>query len=131
LGKATRSNPVSRKRLAYVGIHGSEDPTRAIFPFLQAAHAVETDMDAEISRIDNAVVLMHEIFRNAVFPVGWPPVQGLFAGVVKRKVPIVVRRGCAVVRRLIDADPEGTNADFDTPLGLVQRVAVVVNTVTI
>jgi len=78
------------KKLAFVGTHGSENPTKAIFPLLQANYAVEAGMQAEVSLIGDAVVLMREVVRNSVFPVGWPPLKELFAEVVKHEIPVVV-----------------------------------------
>jgi predicted peroxiredoxin len=78
------------KKLAFVGTHGSENPTKAIFPFLQANNAIEAGMEAEISLIGDAVVLMRQVVRDGVFPVGWPPLKELFAGVVEHKIPVFV-----------------------------------------
>jgi predicted peroxiredoxin len=78
------------KKLAFVGTHGSENPTKAIFPFLQAINAVEIGMETEISLIGDAVVLMRDTVANNVFPVGWPPLKELFAQTVAKGIPIFV-----------------------------------------
>ncbi len=62
-------------KLAFVGTHGSENPTKAIFPFLQAVNAAEGGMEAEISLIADAVVLMRSTVADNIFPVGWPPLK--------------------------------------------------------
>ena len=77
-------------RLAFVATHGSEDPTKACFPFLQAKNAAEAGMEAEISLLGDAVVLMKDSVINSVIPVGWPPLKELFAAVVAHKIPIFV-----------------------------------------
>lgn len=66
------------------------NPTKSIFPFLQAVKAVENGMEAEISLIADAVVLMNDAVAASVFPVGWPPLKEIFAQVVKHKIPIYV-----------------------------------------
>ena len=77
-------------KLAFVGTHGSENPTKAAFPFLQAKNAVEAGIEAEISLVGDAVVLMRKSVRDSVLPVGWPPLRELFDSVVEHKVPIYV-----------------------------------------
>ena len=77
-------------KLAFVATHGSENPTKACFPFLQAKNAVEAGIEAEISLIGDAVVLMRKEVRDSVIPVGWPPLSDLFDSVVEHKIPIYV-----------------------------------------
>jgi predicted peroxiredoxin len=77
-------------KLAFVATHGSENPTKAVFPFLQAKNAVEAGIEAEISLIGDAVVLIRDIVQENIDPVGWPPLKELFAAVVKHKIPIYV-----------------------------------------
>ena len=61
------------KKLAFVATHGSENPTKAVFPFLQAKNAIDAGMEAEVSLIGDAVVLMRDSVAASVVPVGWPP----------------------------------------------------------
>jgi len=77
-------------KLAFVGFNGSENPTKAIFPFLQAKNAVEGGMEAEVSLVGDAVVLIRDTVANNVFPVGWPPLKELLKAVVDLKIPIYV-----------------------------------------
>ena len=77
-------------KLMFVGTHGSENPTKSIFPFLQAKAAVESDMEAEITLIGDAVVLMRDEVIGSVLPVGWPPLREIFDEVVKHEVPVFV-----------------------------------------
>jgi predicted peroxiredoxin len=77
-------------KLAFVATCGSENPTKAGFPFLQAKNAVESGMEAEISVIGDAVVLMKDAVAESVFPVGWPPFKELFNACVELKIPIFV-----------------------------------------
>ena len=77
-------------RLAFVGTHGSENPTKAVFPFLQAKNAAEAGMEAQISLIGDAVVLMRDEVAESVIPIGWPPFRELLAAVIKHKIPVYV-----------------------------------------
>ena len=75
-------------KLAFVSTNGSENPTKACFPFLQAKNAVESGMQAEISLMGDSVVLMQNTVAENVFPVGWPPLKELFQACVDLKIPI-------------------------------------------
>lgn len=77
-------------KLAFVGTSGSENPTKAIVAFMQAKVAVDSGMEAEISLVGDAVVLIRDEVIASVLPVGWPPLSEVFEAVVKRKIPIFV-----------------------------------------
>lgn len=74
----------------YFGLCGSENPTRAGFPFHLALGALEADHQAEIGLAGDAVVLMKDVVAESVFPVALPPLKELFQKVVEQKVPIYV-----------------------------------------
>lgn len=76
--------------IAFMGTYGSENPTKAVFPFLYANAAVESGHEARIGLIADAVVLMKDIVANSVVPVGWPPLKELLATTIKNKIPIGV-----------------------------------------
>jgi predicted peroxiredoxin len=78
------------KKLTFVGTYGSENPTKAFLPFLQAKGAVEAGIEAEIVLVGDAVVMMRDVVADSVFPVGWPPFKEIFAVVVEHKIPIYV-----------------------------------------
>ena len=65
--------------LIYTSTHGSDDPTRAAFPFILANGAVEAGHQAQIFLAAEAVYLMKDPIRDAMVPVGWPPLRELFA----------------------------------------------------
>lgn len=77
-------------RLVFAGTHGSEDPTRASFPFLQAVASKERGDEVEINLAGDAVVLMKDAVVNAVVPIGWPPLKETFPKVVEYGIPIHV-----------------------------------------
>ena len=76
--------------LLYISLHGTEDPTKASFPFLAANGAVDAGHQAQIFLVGDAVTVMKDAAANAVHPVGWPPLAELFATTVKNQVPIYV-----------------------------------------
>ncbi len=67
---------------------GSENPTRACFPFLQAVASKEHGDDVEIALGGDAVVLIRDAIIESVVPVAWPPLKETFEKVVEHKIPI-------------------------------------------
>ncbi len=76
--------------LLYFSTNGSENPTKAVLPFLQANGAVEAGHQAQIVLFGDAVVVMKDVVANSVVPVGWPPLKELMATTIKNQVPIYV-----------------------------------------
>lgn len=74
----------------FIGLHGSEDPTKATFPFLMAGGALDAGHQPAIVLIGDAVVLMNNTVVDSVQGVGFPPLKELMAKVVKAKVPIYI-----------------------------------------
>ena len=52
---------------------GSDDPTKAAFPFLHGNALAEAGHEVQIFLLGEAVSLMRDPVPNAVIPVGWPP----------------------------------------------------------
>ena len=75
-------------RMLFVGTHGSESPTHAALPLIQAQGAIEAGHQAEVTLVGDAVVLMSDAVAKATVPVGWPPIGELLAKLVEQKVPI-------------------------------------------
>jgi predicted peroxiredoxin len=76
--------------ILYVGTAGSDDPTRADFPFNFALGAVDAGHQAEIFLAGEAAYLMKEEIANALDPVGMPPLREMLQKVVEHRVPIYV-----------------------------------------
>ena len=77
-------------KMLFLGTHGSESPTHAVLPFLQAQGALEEGHDVELLLVGDAVVLLKDIVANATIPVGWPPVGEVFAKLIQHNVPVYV-----------------------------------------
>jgi predicted peroxiredoxin len=69
---------------------GSDDPTKAAFPFLHANALAESGHDAQIFLLGEAVSLMREPVAGAVVPVGWPPLAESLRVTVGHGIPIHV-----------------------------------------
>jgi predicted peroxiredoxin len=69
---------------------GSDDPTKAAFPFLHANALAEAGHEAQIFLLGEAVSLMRAPVAAAVVPVGWPPLAEIVPRTVALGVPIHV-----------------------------------------
>lgn len=69
---------------------GSDDPTKAAFPFLHAKAFAEAGHEVQIFLLGEGVGLMRTSISDAVVPVGWPPLKDAFADIVARGVRIHV-----------------------------------------
>ena len=78
------------QRFLLVGLVGSENPTRANFPFVWAAALHEAGNDVRIELAGDATVLMRTAVASNVTPVGWPPFSEALAKVVEYEIPIFV-----------------------------------------
>jgi predicted peroxiredoxin len=69
---------------------GSESPTRACFPFLQALNHKDRGDEVSIALAGDAVVLIRDAVIGSVVPVGWPPLKDIFEKIVQYGIPIYV-----------------------------------------
>jgi predicted peroxiredoxin len=74
----------------FIGLHGSEDPTKATLPFLMANAALDAGYQTAIILVGDAVVLMNSTVADNVQGVGFPPLKELMAKIFTAKVPIYI-----------------------------------------
>jgi predicted peroxiredoxin len=67
---------------------GSDDPTKAAFPFLHANALAEAGHAAQIFLLGEAVSLMRDATASAVVPVGWPPLAEVLQVTVAHGIPL-------------------------------------------
>ena len=67
---------------------GSDDPTRAAFPFAHGLVLAEAGHDVQIFLLAEATALMRKSLAEAILPVGWPPLSETLQKVVARRIPI-------------------------------------------
>src|SRR5258708_30807463 len=79
-----------KQRFLLVGLCGSENPTRANFPFAWASALHESGQEVRIELAGDATVLMRTTVAANVTPVGWPPLSQAIAKVIEHKIPIFV-----------------------------------------
>jgi len=94
---------------------GSDDPTKAAFPFLHGDVLSEAGHEVQIFLLGEAVSLMRKSVANAVVPVGWPPLTEVLAKLVAKKIPIYACGACSRARGVAETDLAEFGAKFGNP----------------
>ncbi len=69
---------------------GSDDPTKAAFPFLHANALAEAGHEVQIFLLGEGVSVMRTSVVEAVVPVGWPPLAETLTKTIELGIPIHV-----------------------------------------
>jgi predicted peroxiredoxin len=69
---------------------GSDDPTKAAFPFLHANALAEAGHEVQIFLLGEAVSVMRTPVADAIVPVGWPPLAETMEKTIALGIPIHV-----------------------------------------
>ena len=77
-------------KILYLGTAGTDDPTRAGFPFNFAIGALEAGHQPEVFLAGEAAYLMKDSVIGAVMPVAMPSLKEMVDQVVGQRVPIFV-----------------------------------------
>lgn len=101
---------------------GSDDPTKAAFPFLHGLALSEAGHEVQIFLLGEAVSLMRKSVAEAVVPVGWPPLAGTLEKVVARGVQIYACGACSRARSVTETDLARYKAKFGSPTIFVSLV---------
>src|SRR5712691_4334759 len=83
-GQATRKPLKIMMKSAW----GSDDPTKAAFPFLHGLALAEAGHEVQIFLLGEATSLMRKATASAVVPVGWPPLSETFEKVFAKHIPV-------------------------------------------
>ncbi len=94
---------------------GSDDPTKAAFPFSHALALAEAGHEVQIYLLGEAVVLMRKVVADAVTPVGWPPVGDFLNKLTTKHVPIYACGACSRARGVTETDLASYGAKFGSP----------------
>jgi len=101
---------------------GSDDPTKAAFPFSHGLALAEAGHQVQIYLLGEAVVLMRKSVAEATTPVGWPPVADALGKMAQQKITIYACGACAKARGVVDADLANWGATFGNPKIFVSLV---------
>lgn len=77
-------------KLLYIGTHGTDDPTRATFPFLMAKGAIEAGHETGIILQGDAAILIKDSIVAHIQGYGVPPLKELVEFLHARDVRISV-----------------------------------------
>ena len=94
---------------------GSDDPTKAAFPFSHGLALTEAGHEVQIYLLGEAVVLMCKVVADAVTPVGWPPVGDFLNKLNAKHVQIYACGACSRARGVTETDLANYGAKFGSP----------------
>ena len=101
---------------------GSDDPTKAAFPFAHGLALAEAGHEVQIFLLGEAVVLMRKVVAEAVTPVGWPRVADLLDKVSARHIQIYACGACSRARGVTESDLSTYGAKYGNPTIFVSLV---------
>jgi predicted peroxiredoxin len=67
---------------------GSDDPTRASFPFVHGLALAEAGHEVQIFLVGEATYTMRKATVDGIIPVGWPPLSETLQKVMAKHIPI-------------------------------------------
>lgn len=67
---------------------GSDDPTRAAFPFAHGLVLADAGHQVQIFLLAEATAILRKSMVSSIMPVGWPPLSETLAKVVAKQIPI-------------------------------------------
>jgi predicted peroxiredoxin len=109
-------------KIMFKSAWGSDDPTKAAFPFLHANALAEAGHTVQIFLLGEAVSLMRSSVAHSVVPVGWPPLVEALDKVSPNKIQVYACGACSRARGVTDADLAQWGAKFGNPAIFVSLV---------
>src|SRR5437879_6132678 len=88
LGAAQMQAPAKKLKIMMKSAWGSDDPTKAAFPFLHGLALAEAGHEVQIFLLGEATSWMRKATASAVVPVGWPPLSETFEKVFAKHIPV-------------------------------------------
>jgi predicted peroxiredoxin len=101
---------------------GSDDPTKAAFPFLHGLALTEAGHQVQFFLLGEAVGLMRRVLANSVTPVGWPPVGETLDKLAAKHIQIYACGTCSRARGVTEADLSNYGAKFGNPAIFVSLI---------
>ncbi len=88
LGSAQEPQKTRKLKIMMKSAWGSDDPTRASFPFVHGLALADAGHDVQIFLVGEGVYTMRKATVDAIYPVGWPPLSETLDKVVAKRIPI-------------------------------------------
>ena len=121
-GRAAQKSAKAPLKVFMKSAWGSDDPTKAAFPFLHGLALAEAGHQVQIFLLGEAVNLMRKSVASAVVPVGWPPLAETLEKVAARKIQIYACGACSRARSVVESDLNSWGAKFGNPTIFVSLV---------
>lgn len=118
----TQKSSDSKLKIMMKSAWGSDDPTKAAFPFPHALALAESGHEVQIFLLGEAVSLMRDSVAKAVVPVGWPPIWETLTKLIEKKIQIFACGACCRARGVTESDLINKNAKFGSPEIFVRLV---------
>ena len=119
---ATAGASAAKLKILMKSAWGSDDLTKAAFPFLHGDALSEAGHEVQIFLLGEAVSLMRKSVANSVVPVGWPPLSEVLSKIVTKKIPIYACGACSRTRGVTEADLNEYGAKLGNPKIFVSLV---------
>jgi predicted peroxiredoxin len=120
VGKTAGKTSANKLKIFIKSAWGSDDPTKAAFPFLHGTALAEAGHEVQIFLLGEAVNLMRDSVVNAVTPVGWPPLKEIMPKVLANNIQIYACGACCRARSIVETDLQSKKAIFGNPQIFVQ-----------
>ena len=101
-------------KVLFVGTHGTDDPTRATFPFLEAKDVIEAGHETGIILMTEAAQLIKDCIAAQVQGIGVPPLKELMDFLLAHNVRIAVCEPSGRALGVTEEDFVGKNSGFGT-----------------
>jgi predicted peroxiredoxin len=121
-GSLQAQTPHRSLKIVMKSAWGSDDPTKAGFPFLHGLALAEAGHQVQFFLLGEAVSLMRKTLANAVTPVGWPPVGETLDKLAARHIQIYACGTCSRARGVTEADLNNYGAKFGNPTIFVSLI---------
>lgn len=120
VGKTGSRTSANKLKIFIKSAWGSDDPTKAAFPFLHGTALAEAGHEVQIFLLGEAVNLMRDSVLNSVTPVGWPPLKEIMPKVLSNNIQIYACGACCRARAVVETDLQSKKAKFGNPQIFVQ-----------
>ena len=121
-GRAAQKSARPVLKILMKSAWGSDDPTKAAFPFLHGLALAEAGHQVQIFLLGEAVALMRKTLANSVTPVGWPPVGETLDKVAAKRIQIYACGACSRARGVTEADLNNYGAKYGNPTIFVSLI---------
>ncbi|MCK4791051.1 MAG: DsrE family protein [Desulfobacteraceae bacterium] len=101
-------------KILFIATHGTDDPTRATFPFMEAKGAIEAGYETGIILMMEAAPLIKDHIAAQVQGIGVPPLKELMDFLFARNVRISVCEPSGRALGVTEDDFAGKNSGFGT-----------------